>query len=90
MFVAGGHTVLATAEWASLLPLTNGSNQIIRGLSVDEVTRPFAEIDMSPIINELKESAHAALDQTDVLLGMKHWNLFPEPLYSTPAGLTLL
>ena len=29
MFVAGGHTVHATAEWASLLPLTNGSNQII-------------------------------------------------------------
>ena len=106
MFVAGGHTVHATAEWASLLPLSNGHNQIIRGLSVDDVTGPFAAIDMNPIIEELKESAmrsnsplkkmitnlkapHAASGQTDMLLGMKHWNLFPEPLYSTPAGLTL-
>ena len=106
MFVAGGHTVYATAEWASLLPLNNGCNQIIRGLSVDDVTGPFAEIDMMPIIEELKESAihsgsplkkmimnlkapQAASGQTDMLLGMKHWNLFPEPLYSSPSGLTL-
>ena len=57
MFVAGGHTVHATAKWASLLPLNNGLNQIIRGHSVDDVTGPFAEIDMQPIIEELKESA---------------------------------
>ena len=106
MFVAGGHTVNATAEWASLLPLNNGLSQIIRGLSVDDVTGPFAEIDMMPIIEELKESAaksngplkklianlrppNGVSGQTDMLLGMKHWNLFPEPMYSTPAGLTL-
>ena len=106
MFVAGGHTVHASAEWASLLPLSNGHNQIIRGLSVDNVTGPFAEIDMTPILDELKESVmnssspHKKMvarlkaptevsGQTDMLLGMKHWNLFPEPIHSTPEGLTL-
>ena len=75
-------------------------------MSVDDVTGPFPEIDMNPIIEELRDSAmqsnsplkkmilnlrapKSASGQTDMLLGMKHWNLFPEPLYSTPAGLTL-
>ena len=32
MWVAGGHTVYASAEWASLLPLNNGFHQIVKGL----------------------------------------------------------
>ena len=43
---------------------------------------------LKKMITKLK-APHAASGQTDMLLGMKHWNLFPEPLYSTPAGLTL-
>ena len=41
MFVAGGHTQYADAEWASQLPLSNGHTQIVRGLSVENVTGPF-------------------------------------------------
>ena len=40
------------------------------------------------MISKLKAPREVS-GQTDMLLGMKHWNLFPEPLYSTPEGLTL-
>ena len=56
MGVAGGHTVYATAEWASLLPLADGSHQIVRGLSSNMVTGNFGDIHMDPIIEEVKEA----------------------------------
>ena len=57
MWVAGGHTVTATAEWASMLPLENGYHQIVRGLSTETVTGPFGDFSMEPILEEIRESA---------------------------------
>ena len=34
MGVAGGQTMNASAEWASLLPIGDGGHQIVRGLTV--------------------------------------------------------
>ena len=57
MFVAGGHTQYADAEWASQLPLSNGHTQIVRGLSVENVTGPMGNIDMAPILEEIRKEA---------------------------------
>ena len=106
MWVGGGHTVYATAEWASLLPLNNGYSQIVCGLSRDTVTGPFGDIDMEPIMQEIKQAARYSSNpnsrlvtklrakievawETDMLIGLKYNNLFPEPIFTTPEGLTL-
>ena len=57
MFVAGGHVQYADAEWASQLHLSNGHTQIVRGLSVDCVTGPMGNIDMGPVLEEVKKEA---------------------------------
>ena len=101
MWVAGGHTVYATAEWASLLPLNNGCHQIVKGLSVDTVTGPFGDIDMAPVMNEIKKVAKNNKEvnrlrapqnvsgDTDMLIGIGLNCVFPEPVFTTPEGLTL-
>ena len=58
MGVAGGHTVFATAEWASLLSLVDGSHQIVRGLSSSMVTSNFGDICMEHVIEEIKDTAN--------------------------------
>ena len=58
--VAGGHTVFATAEWASLLPLADSSHQIVRGLSSNMVTGNFGDLHLDPITEELKEAGRNA------------------------------
>ena len=58
MFVAGGHIQYADAEWASQLPLSNGHTQIVRGLSVECVTRPMGNIDMGPVLGRNKERCY--------------------------------
>ena len=101
MWVAGGHTVYATAEWASLLPLSNGCHQIVKGLSVDTVTGPFGDIDMAPVMDEIKKVANNNKEvhtlkapknvsgDTDMLIGIGLNCVFPEPVFTTPEGLTL-
>ena len=106
MWVAGGHTHNASAEWASLLPLDNGHHQIVRGLSTETVTGPFGDVNMVPIMEELKEAAKNSTSpgnksvfkmrapkelkgEVDMLIGSRYLNLFPEPIFSTPEGLTL-
>ena len=70
MWVAGGHTVSATAEWSSLLPLADGSHQIVRGLSTKHVTGNLGDVDMEPIIEEIREAARKseALPGSDAAL----------------------
>ena len=60
MGVASGHTVFATAEWASLLPLADSSHQIVRGLSFIMVTGNFGDLHLDPITEELKEAGRNA------------------------------
>ena len=78
----------------------------MRGLSVDTVTGPFGDIDMEPIMQEIKQAARNSSNpnsrlvtklrapievagETDMLIGLKYNNLFPEPIFTTPEGLTL-
>ena len=106
MWVAGGHTVYATAEWASLLPLSNGYSQVVRGLSTGTVTGPFGDIDMSPIMDEIRDAAKNSTSpgskiafklkapaeikgEVDMLIGSKYMSIHPEPVFTTPEGLTL-
>ena len=106
MGVAGGHTVDATAEWASLIPLADGRKQIVRGLSTRRVTGNWGDIDMKEIMDEIKEASSNTNEETrravsnlkapkmisgevDMLIGIKYLSIFPEPVYSTPEGLTL-
>ena len=42
--VAGGISVNAEAEWASLIPLADGGVQAVRGLTMQNVTQEMLEI----------------------------------------------
>ena len=55
MSVAGGLTVEASAEWVSLLPLSDGSNQIVRGLTLPEVTVDMPDIQMGKVFSAIKK-----------------------------------
>ena len=55
MGVAGGLTVEASAEWVSLLPLSDGSNQIVRGLTLPEVTVDMPDIQMGKVFSAIKK-----------------------------------
>merc|ERR1719233_2342392 len=49
MGVASAITVKAEAEWASLLPLADGGYQVVRGLTLPEVTQEMPSINMEEV-----------------------------------------
>ena len=53
--VASGKTVFASAEWASLIPLSDGSYQSVRGLTLDKVTGDMTELNLVPIFEQIKK-----------------------------------
>ena len=55
--VATGITVHATGEWGALLPLANGQKQVVRGLSVPQVTSKFPILQLRQKLDEVKYGA---------------------------------
>lgn len=101
MGVASGVTVYANAEWAGLIPLADGSHQIVRGLTVPKVTQDMPEVDLHQIYDNLKKKCKSNNQvqklkvpkivggKIQMILGIKYQNIFPEPIHTFPNGLTI-
>ena len=101
--VAGGNVAYASGEFASLLPLADGSFQCVRGLTLPKVTGSMPEANLVPVFNNIKASAECS-DNTriknleipkrlggnvDMLLGIRYQSIFPQILHAFPNGLTV-
>ena len=101
MGVASGLTVEATAEWVSLLPLKDGSNQVVRGLTLPEVTVGMPDIQMGKVFNAIKKKhKHTKVIQNlkvpkvvsgkvDMIIGLKYANVYPTLIHQFPNGLAV-
>ena len=101
--VAGGNTAYASGEYASLLPLVDGSFQCVRGLTLQQVTGSMPELNLVPVFENLKASAEVSDNDRiqnlsipkklggniQMLLGIKYQNIFPKVLHTFPNGLTI-
>ena len=99
--VASGITTFANAEWASLLPLSNGNYQAVRGLTLQKVTADMPELNLTPAFEKIK-SEHSGDKRISnltvpsvvggniqMIIGIKYANLFPEVIHTFPSGLTV-
>ena len=101
MGVASGVTVYASAEWAGLIPLADGSHQVVRGLTVPKVTQDMPKVDLHTIYENLKKKCKSKKQiqklkvpkivggKVQMILGIKYQNIFPEPIHTFPSGLTI-
>ena len=99
--VAGDFTVQAESEWASLIPLADNTHQIVRGLVMKSVTGPMPELNLVPVLNNIKskckeisviqniEIPEMVGGNVDMLLGIRYQRIFPEVLHTLPNGLTV-
>ena len=101
--IATGVSVNALGEWASSVPLANGSYQVVRALTVKQVTANMTKLYLRPILNDLKNEASAKNmkelqriqvpeclgGEIDMILGIQFASIHPEPVFSMPNGLTV-
>lgn len=92
MGVASGITVNAEAEWASLLPLADGGHQIVRGLTVPQVTQDMDEINLQKLFESIKKKCVKNKEvknlkvpkiiggRINMILGIKYQNIYPQPV----------
>ena len=101
MKAVGNSSVKVNNEWLTTLELLDGSRQIVEGWTVDEVTAPLPEVDLSKAVRELKDDNPDDLKlrsmfvqlvaggDCDILLGQLYNAIFPVPVHSLPNGLTI-
>ena len=99
--VASGMVVYANAEWASLLPLSDGSYQSVRGLTMDKVTGDMTELNLVPYFEQMKVKNKSVSQiqnlqvpkviggEVQMILGIKYQNIYPEVVHTFPNGLTI-
>ena len=66
MGVASGITIQASAEWAALIPLADGGNQIVHGLTLMRVTGDMPKVNMKKLFHlqlHHKEHKFCTLDR---------------------------
>ena len=101
MGVASGITIQASAEWAALIPLADGGNQIVRGLTLMRVTGDMPKVNMKKLFNAVKSTygSTSAIDKLDVpesisgkvdmIIGVKYNSIYPELVHQYPNGLAI-
>ena len=102
--VATGVQVEAQGEWATLLPMNDGSTQIIRSLSVAKVTSDMPTLRLKSLLHkiktEYKDNPKAKMIQNmkiptklggeiDAIIGIQYKNIYPEEVFTLPSGLTI-
>ena len=99
--VASGMTVYAKAEWASLLPLADGTHQCVRGLTLEKVTGDMPKLNLVPAFENIKAKCKQANrihnlkvprvvgGEVQMIIGIPYQNIFPKAIYSLPNGLTV-
>ena len=99
--VASGMTVNAVAEWASLLPLADGTHQCVRGLTMRRVTADMPRLNLVPVLDKIKAQCkgnrkiqnlkvpEVVGGEVQMIIGIQYQNLFPTPIHTLPNGLTV-
>ena len=99
--VATGISVNAKAEWASVLPLRDGSYQVIRGLTVEKVTSDMPKLKLQPVLKAIqrkhqKEKILQKIQipetlggEVDLILGIQFVKIHPKAIFSLDNGLTV-
>ena len=103
--IASGKTAYAKAEWASCLPLNDGTYQCVKGLSMDQVTSDMPMYNLNHALEMLKrDCANDPFKKSKVqnikvpkvvggriqmIIGIQYQNIYPTPIHSMPNGLTL-
>ena len=99
--VAGDMQLQAEAEWGAVLPLEDGTHQIVWGLSLDKVTGDMPTVDLTPIMTKLKREARGNKEvqairvpkkvggQVDMIFGLLYAKIYPEPVHVFENGCTL-
>ena len=99
--VASGMTAFAEAEWASLIPLEDGTKQIVRGLTLKKVTGDIPNYDLTDVFNKINNDNKdiAAIQditvpnfvgsQVHMILGISYQKHYPEHVHTLPNGLTI-
>ena len=99
--IAGGKIIQATGEWGAALPMSDGSYQAVRGLTMKSVVGQMPRFNLERTLNEVKQSyKHNTVLQglkipevlggdIDMILGSKFLKIYPEPIQTTPSGLTV-
>ena len=95
----GNTTLTVREEWTCLLSKTNGSKQIVQGVSMDRITTTFPMIDVSKAVAEVKQDdlnnqelqslriPQFVGGEPDVLLGTFYENCHPVKVHVLPSGL---
>ena len=99
--VASGITAHAEAEWSSLLPLEDGTYQVVRGLTMKNITSDMPEVDLNPALNTFKREyprdkrvqnlkvPKVVGGRINMILGIAYQAIYPTPLHTLQNGLTL-
>ena len=99
--VASGMTAYATAEWASLIPLADGTHQCVRGLTMERVTAKMPKLNLVPAFESIKAQCkqdkkiqnlkvpRIVGGEVQMIIGIKYQNIFPVPIMTLPNGLTV-
>ena len=102
--VATGVKAEAQGEWATLLPLNDGSHQIVRSLSVTKVTSDMPTLRLKPLLKKIKtdnrEDPRTKMfknlqipaklgGEIDAIIGIQYKNIYPEEYLTLPTGLKI-
>ena len=99
--IAGGKVIHATGEWGAALPMSDGTYQAVRGLTMRSVVGQMPRFNLERTLNEVKHTyKHNTVLQSlkipevlggdiDMILGSKFLKIYPEPIQTTPSGLTV-
>ena len=102
--VATGMQVQAQGEWALNLPLTDGSVQLVRCLTVPKVTSDMPELRLRKLLNTIKndnkDNPEAEIIQNlqipeklggkiDAIIGIQFASVHPEEVFTFPTGLKI-
>ena len=102
--VATGVKVEAQGEWATLLPLNDGSFQPVRSLSVAKVTSDMPTLRLKPLLNKIKSENRGNIKskmlqnlqvparlggEIDAIIGIQYKSIYPEEIFTLPSGLTI-
>ena len=102
--VATGLSVQAQGEWALNLPLTDGSVQLVRCLTVPKVTTDMPVLRLRKLMNKIKSDnednpeAEAIQNlqvpenlggEIDAIIGIQFASVHPEEVFTFPSGLKI-
>ena len=97
----GDIVTTAEEEWLVQLSRIDGKKQLVRGVTMKQITCDFPPIDTTDAVNEIKKSnlddeflqscrvPTIAGGKVDILLGIRYSAIHPVPVHELECGLTL-